>query len=765
MLARYAIFVMMVLLLSLQLHAKQMRIKGDVIIYDEATQTTTASGNAHVEHPEFTIMAETIRYNKQTDMVTGHTNVMYTANGRSMLSDSFELHVATNRIDINGLYLELPTKSGKHTIYVSANTFNSRGAKKVGTKGRFTTCDYDPPHYYFEADSFTILPEKRLIGHNVRFVNPVFGLPLGLWSPAYIFDLGKRKVIYLMPVIGSNRVEGGFFKSQIDYVLSDHWTGEAYMDYLSNLGIGTGTRLHYKTPTTLEGDLYYYGIPNTPYTIHEWNQTLPLSTDSTLVSHIQSKNMYVVQGSSVKTDTHRLQFNRSQIDRNQTIRYGFNQSHYGNQSPKTYTASLSERRDNGDSFSLNYNQTDSSTLSNSYHLNTTSKWLGYDITNTNQLSYYESELSATDSRMDSYLKTNHAFTRDLAWGQIRTVLDLYIDTDNDTVTRDIRNHVVQKLPEITLDLSRMTVSDAWTYHNQMQYGYYTESYYISSLNRQRHYEQSRFVSDQSLNGRYVFEFMNGNLSLNTAYKQFYYASGDQNFTLSQRTAYTTDSWSFLKTNTTYDRSWISENGNTPFYFDERNQLERNELRETILFYLKSDQKYALSYSSGYNWVVDYQLDNQYQLIIKPNAVFSGLFTTQYRIKQKKYTPLVSRIDIQPSERFSTKFQINYDLNEGKMTNLNHTISGSTSQMWEKRWLFDLYFIHSPDTNQNYQLQTLSLTKDLHERKLTLMYNRVMEEFRFQFTLNAFAENPLGITTNKYESFRFDGVFDDSSIQR
>ena len=79
--------------------------------------------------------------------------------------------------------------------------------------------------------------------------------------------------------------------------------------------------------------------------------------------------------------------------------------------------------------------------------------------------------------------------------------------------------------------------------------------------------------------------------------------------------------------------------------------------------------------------------------------------------------------------------------------------------------FRAYFTYAPSNNQNYQLQTLSLTKDLHERKLTLLYNRLLEEYRFQFTINAFPENQFGFTTNKYEDFRVEGVLDDNSIQR
>ena len=115
--------------------------------------------------------------------------------------------------------------------------------------------------------------------------------------------------------------------------------------------------------------------------------------------------------------------------------------------------------------------------------------------------------------------------------------------------------------------------------------------------------------------------------------------------------------------------------------------------------------------------------------------------------------------------FSTSLQANYDLNIGEMINLNHTLQGSTSKHWENRWIFKAYFTYAPKYNQDYQLQTLSLTKDLHERQLTLIYNRIIEEYRFQFTINAMPENKVGFTSNQYESFRLEGVFDDESVQR
>ena len=375
-------------------------------------------------------------------------------------------------------------------------------------------------------------------------------------------------------------------------------------------------------------------------------------------------------------------------------------------------------------------------------------------------------MTSNDQRKDSYLKTKNSVSKNIPeFGRVTTSVDYYFDTDSDTVTEDIKNHIVQKVPEIDIDLNRHQLNDDWALNQSFQYGYYDEYYFITNLNKQRQYSGSRIRMDQQLRAQYNFDFLNGTLTMGSSYQQYYYSSGDQTFTLNGTTSYHTDSFSFIKTETSHNRTWAPKNGNTPFYFDEREQIEKNELKETITLYLLSPQKYAFSYSTGYNWIVDYQLDNQFKLLIRPNRVFRSLFRTTYLLRRKQYSPLVSRFEYTPSNMFSSSLQANYDLNRGEMINLNHIISGSTSRQWKNRWIFNAYFTYAPKYKQNYQLQTLSLTKDLHERKLTLMYNRLLEEFRFQFTINAFPENKLGFTSNKYESFRLEGVFDDESIQR
>ncbi len=744
--------------------ADKITVRGADIVYNDTLETMVASGNAELIHPQFKVFADRITYNKKTQLITGDNNIELIQQNQVILSDSFAYNAKTNEMAINQLLLELTTEKNQQ-FFAKANEFSDHGTVKKGKKGRLTTCSFDPPHYYLEADSFTIYPDRRIIGQNVTLVNPVLFLPLGFWSPAYIFELGKRKVIYLMPVMGTNIIEGGFLKNQIDYVLNDYWTGEGYIDVLSKKGLGMGTRLNYTNYDNMDGDLYYYGVSDTEYNTKEWNQTLKLSDENTLSTHIQSKNMYLINGGVARSDAHHIKFEKESIDATHKASYEFNQSHQSSIKPKTYRMNYSNRSDSNDSIELNINHSETAINSDSITVRNQSK-IGYDVSNTNSVSYYQKEMAANDARKESYLKVNHGFSKTIDdVGRVNASFDYYFDTDNDTVTEDVRNHIVQKVPEIDLSLNQYKLNSEWHIRQTFQYGYYDEAYFISSLNKQRRFSGSRLSTTQSLNGNYEFDFLNGELGIDSSYTQYYYSTSDQTYTLGINSSYQTDAFSFLKTNTSHTRKWGPKQGNTPFYFDERDITEKNELTETITLYALSPEKYAFSYSTGYNWIVDYQLDNAFKLLIRPNHMFNAVFRTTYLLRQKRYSNLVSNFEYRPSKLFNTNIQANYDLNEGELISLNHMVSGSTSRQWENRWIFSAYFTYAPKYKQNYQLQTLTLTKDLHERKLTLMYNRVLEEFRFQFTINAFPENTFGFTNNKYESFRLEGVFDDESVQR
>lgn len=744
--------------------AEKISIKGLDISYDEFNEQMTASGNAELHHPKFTVYADTIIYNHKTNKIHGNNNVELIQDNQIILSDTFKFDTETNQLDIENLSIEFTTEKKHQQIYVKAIKFSDQSSKKTGKQGIITTCDHSPPHYYIESEEFVIHPEKRIIGQNVTLVNPIYFVPFGFWTPAYIFELGERKIIYLMPVIGNNKIEGGFIKNQFDFVINDQWTGEGYVDYMSTKGIGLGTRLNYDNYTNNRGSIYYYGVTDQEDNVKEWTQTYKLSPQKTLSTHIRSKNIYLLQGGYSQTDTHSIKFKNKPDGAIETTTYTFNQNNSSSVKPQTYKVNYTKTSDDNSSLNINLNQTKTTQTSESYSI-TNQQLVGHNIKSKNNILYSQEELSATDSRRDSYLRTQNSLSKTMDFGTLTTAIDYYFDTDEDTVTKDIKNHIVQKTPEIDLNLKPYKLNQNWTFNEKLQYGYYSEYYYMSELDLQRTWAEHRLKLDQNITGIYNFNFLNGSLSSSSSYNQYYYASGDETYTISHIGKYRTDSFSFLQTETSHTTTGIPENGNTPFFFDERNQKEKNELEETITLYLVSPTKYHIKYSSGYNWIIDYQLDNKMQMLLRPNPTYRALFRTTYMHQLKKYSPLVSRLDYIPTKKFNTSIQANYDLNDGEMINLNHILNTTFGSNWENRWKFNAYFTYAPKYDEDYQLQTLEIIKDLHCRQFTLIYNRLLEEIRFQFTINAFPENNIGFTSNKYESFRLEGVFDDASIQR
>jgi len=249
-----------------------------------------------------------------------------------------------------------------------------------------------------------------------------------------------------------------------------------------------------------------------------------------------------------------------------------------------------------------------------------------------------------------------------------------------------------------------------------------------------------------------------------------YATNDKLFKLNYNSTYQTDWFSFFKTSTKYNRSFLPEHlqlekGNTPFYFDEKEQLETNKVTETFTFYYLSPFRYRWDVSSGMDWVRGKQLDYRTSMHINPSNKFNMTLNYGYRIEQKIFDPLTSTLRFRPHRKFSTSLQANYNTMIGKLSSLSNTLKTETGDRWEDRWIFSARFSYQPLLHRDYQLHTLSVTKDLHRRKLIFTYDRILEEYRLTFKIDAFPEDSIGFSKNKNSTIEIEGVFDDESIQR
>ena len=99
--------------LQIAVFAEKITIKGLDIEYNELTQIMVASGNAELNHPDFTILADSIVYDKSSGIILGQNNVELLQGNQIILSNTFSYNTSNNIIKINDLRLELSTKKQK----------------------------------------------------------------------------------------------------------------------------------------------------------------------------------------------------------------------------------------------------------------------------------------------------------------------------------------------------------------------------------------------------------------------------------------------------------------------------------------------------------------------------------------------------------------------------------------------------------------------------------------------------------------------------
>ena len=120
--------------------------------------------------------------------------------------------------------------------------------------------------------------------------------------------------------------------------------------------------------------------------------------------------MYLIQGGNSISDKNLISFEKKAIDGTHNAVYSFNQSHLANIQPKDYHVSYSKNTDDNSNINMSYKRSETSIKSDAVNIGN-QQAIGHNIINKNNVSYYQKELSSSDLRKDSYLKTQHSLSK------------------------------------------------------------------------------------------------------------------------------------------------------------------------------------------------------------------------------------------------------------------------------------------------------------------------------------------------------------------
>ena len=252
---------------GLALSAEQVAIKqqagASVLIeagsmaFDEPSATYTANGNVVIRYGGDTLVADHVKFNRDTKDAWANGNVRLNRPDQEWVGPSLYYNFDTHDLKADHV------RGFIDPLYFEGDDLRQAGTNHyVFTRATLTTCDYDKAHYHLQATHGEIWPGDRAVLYSatLRFGDtPVFWFPIVVWSlkgdqPPIAFSLGQ------------NSRWGFFLLTSFDWKLNKDVDLTIHADERTHRGFGTGADLKYRMNDGGEGLVrgYYLddGDPN-----------------------------------------------------------------------------------------------------------------------------------------------------------------------------------------------------------------------------------------------------------------------------------------------------------------------------------------------------------------------------------------------------------------------------------------------------------------------------------------------------------------------
>lgn len=219
---------------QVELRQEQTQLHADQVQYNARTGDADAVGNAVLNDPDGTLEGEQMNVNMKT-------GIGEATKAKGFLS-AYNFHIAGDDI----------SKLGEFTYQVK--------------NGFFTTCDAEPPAWKFGASDLNVSLGGMAKAHNVKFY--LHDVPV-LYLPYIAYPVNtERQSGFLMPALGYSNDRG--MQTSIAYyqVMARNMDATLYLDYFSDMGLGSGLSYRYifGDDSAGEANVYYLsGFENPEY--------------------------------------------------------------------------------------------------------------------------------------------------------------------------------------------------------------------------------------------------------------------------------------------------------------------------------------------------------------------------------------------------------------------------------------------------------------------------------------------------------------------
>ncbi len=714
-----------------------VNIKAESLKYDDQKGIIFASGGVSASFLDVTLFADRMLVDTSTNIATAEGRILlkrasYEATGQKVVYD-FKSDTAF----MEGFSAAAEPQELKGKVFLSAGKVKDTEDVKTGDDTTATTCDLEGPHYTIKGRSFYFKPGDKLVAYSVT---AYLGKVPFMWTPCYIYDLSKRRVSMLVPVIGNNSVEGDFIKTETQYFLSPLSYGSVYVDMTSKKGTGYGVEHNYGISETLAGKAYLYRMKeadtgNDDIVVKLEDKFRP-DPNSLLGLKYGYSRIYMLPSGRVDRSESSLAYDSQ--------RSGSAVSTVLNNSSDSITGF----RDMGANIGLRSGDTSGSYVYGYRGSRLGTKWenVSHGLNYSGKLSpsttisavanYYRSVSSEghpVDERFEPTVTLAHRGPNYL----LSLTESTFIDPDGDTYLADRNVEFVEKIPEISLLFDPVEAASV-SIRTNAGYARFHESKFIPGSATKRDFVTGRYNLGVNAEKKLPIGSVT-EITLSAGAEQFSYGTDDQRYT--QRQAVTVDTGAgWLRNRAVYDRS-LGE-GNSPFYFDSKGYYY-NTLKDTIT--LSKGSEHSFSVEGGYNYATNKYFDLLLRYSSRPASGISFDSASGFDVENGRWRDLSTVVGLAAAWGMKESISHTMDLNNGRTKYASNLLELEAGDRWENRFSLRLGHTFDPVTG-SFIMQDAELVKDLHCWEAKYSWSEFRREWRLTFTLKAYPDMPIGYSS-------------------
>ncbi len=665
----------------------------DYIRWDPESQLFYAAGRVEVGFDDTLLTGDNLIWDLDNQELLLEGNVSLEQGDAYFYGEHLVYNVAENKGEFVNVTTRLVSENVVGPVFVTGDHISIDSDDYLLEEGKVTTCDLTTPHYHLAVKKIEIYPGNKMVIRNVIYYEG--NIPLFFW-PYLAIPLDGRfdDWNFAFPEVGYSNDGGYYIKTRYNYFLNQNGYGALLFDYFTRKGLGLGIDHKYNYSSIGEGELAVYGMPfdESKYFIGQLQHQF--SND---IFRINTRNSYV---SEVRSDI----LEQNMVTATTLALSGENWRLNGN-----LNYNLALKNGVGDSnwtAGANWNQQ----IIPNLVLDASTKMVVKDQSQTYD---HLAELSYRYERHRFNLAFQQKYNPDL------------LEEGKTATWRSI-----DRIPEFTWqwyspEFANYTFPGRW----QVSLGHFSE--YPSGTSSWRLVPlvelfsqswRSDFGTTISYSGDLSGHFYQDQISQQSAY-------GRVNLTQQ----ITND----LRLTGTYSKRMVW--GETPFSFDRQN--EQDMLSGTIRY---AKRPFTILLSGGYNFITERYNNLTAQVSYNPHSTLSTSLSAAYNLNDKSFGNLTGRISYRPQPDWVFDLNAVYHIGNQRIGQVNGKISFDLTETLNLS--YDLSY--DPTRNQQLRRGELVLTFDLHCRQLMMSYNQVSEEFRVQYSINAFPKLPIGVSSTE-----------------